>query len=209
MKLMKMPRWTHYGNCQPRTMRLSVEPLCPTHNVQRRQEPVYNSGNPHCKNRDDDFPACFNLLQSVCQSGSVECLPSSHSYMCFPPNPSYYSFICKKSPDEWRTKSLPPFSLLFIYLLILQKQQVSTNRQWLSQSVVFAFWTDRSVISPAEKTHAEVQRSTPFHLSVHVQNRGMERETKNCECFIFSGVGVLLQWSQGHWFDSRPLPATC
>lgn len=32
-------------------MTLSVEPLCPTHNAQRRREPVYNSDNPHHKTR--------------------------------------------------------------------------------------------------------------------------------------------------------------
>lgn len=37
--------------------------------------------------------------------------------------------------------------------------------QWLFQSAVFAGWSDRSVISPAERTHAEVQRSMPLHLS--------------------------------------------
>lgn len=51
VKQMKMQRWMRYGNCEPRTMRWSVEPLCPTHNVQRRWEPVYNSGNPHHNTR--------------------------------------------------------------------------------------------------------------------------------------------------------------
>lgn len=115
MKQMEMPRWTHYGNCQPRTMRLSVEPLCTTHNVQRRREPVYNSSNPRHKNKDGYFlawkllfQACSNLLQSFCRSRSVECFPSSHGYMYFPPNPSYYSLVCNVEKPRWMSHKITP-----------------------------------------------------------------------------------------------------
>lgn len=89
-------------------MRLSVEPLCQTHNVQGRREPVYNSGNPHRKNKDGYFPAgkllfhaSFTLLKSFCQARSIECFPSSHVFS----SKSKLLLSC--------TKSLQTFSAFF------------------------------------------------------------------------------------------------
>lgn len=105
-------------------MRLSVEPLCQTHNVQGRREPVYNSGNPHRKNKDGYFPAgkllfhaSFTLLKSFCQARSIECFPSSHVFS----SKSKLLLSC--------TKSLQTFSAFFFYLMIHSKQSVSTNRR--------------------------------------------------------------------------------
>lgn len=190
-----------------RTMRPSVEPLCPTHNVQRRREPVYNSGNPPRKNMDGYFPtgkllfqACSNLLQSFCQSRSVECFPSSRGYAHFPPNPSYYSLVCNMEKPRWMSHvTTANFSSLFFFFFISWSIHPTQTADWwqgLFKSAVFAVWSDRSVISPAERTHAEARGWTPLHLSAHDKNLGgggeggREQETKNWECLIFSGVGV-------------------
>lgn len=148
----------------------SVEPLCPTHNVQRRREPVYNSGNPRRKNKDCYFPAgnllfqvCSNLLQSFCQSRSVECFPSSHGYVHFPPNPSYYSLVCNMEKPRWMSarNHYKLFRPLFFYLLSHPFNSVWARKadwwQELLKSAVFAVWSDGSVISPADRTHAEAR----------------------------------------------------
>lgn len=211
MKQMEMPRWTRYGNCQPRTMRLSVEPLCPTHNVQRRREPVYNSSNPRHKNKDGYFPAwnllfqaCSSLLQSFCQSGSVECFPSSHGYMYFPPNPSYYSLVCNIEKPRWMLHKITTdfFSLLF-YLLIHPKQRVSTNRRQVTVVVTISCIcglkrrVSHFTCQKESRWGAEVS-ATPS-VSARWKARGGNVRPKT-ESVLFSQVlEWLLQWSEGHW----------
>lgn len=102
MNQMKMPRWAHYGNSEPRTMRLSVEPLHPTHNVRRHREPVCNCGNPHCKTRTVIFQqgnyyfehvptSCNHFVRAWMQNAFP---PRTVTCISFLKPPRYYSLVC-------------------------------------------------------------------------------------------------------------------